>query len=98
MKLPALFRDTQRLARFSTFVLFLALIRSISEPFRLQYYANTPLMLNEIELYLYGAMLSALGLLVMTIAMYTQRYKLAIATCLITIAAMMVLKWMYMAY
>lgn len=98
MKVPAMLRDTQRLARFSTFVLFLALFRSISEPFRLQYYANTPLMFNEIELYLYGALLSALGLLVMTLAMYAQRHKLAIAICLITIAAMMVLKWMYMAY
>ena len=47
MDIKTLFRDTSKIAKIATIIIFLALVRSISEPFRLQYYSKTMLTYDE---------------------------------------------------
>lgn len=64
------------ISRISRIILFLALIRCIAEPFRLDYYANHHLTFEEVKPYLLGAVVAMTGLLFSTIASYFSKFKL----------------------
>ena len=70
---------TKKIPRIATLIIFLALIRTISEPFRLQYYSVTSLTYVQIRPFLIGGLISAIGLLAMTILSFYQRHKTIIA-------------------
>jgi len=95
MSIKTLLRDTRSVSKISTFIIFLALIRCISEPFRLQYYSATILTFTEIKPFLIGSLVSASGLLIITILSYFERYKLIIATCLLIISILIIIKLSY---
>jgi hypothetical protein len=95
MKIKTLFRDTSKISKFATIVIFLALIRSISEPFRLQYYSRTLLTYDEIKPFLIGSLIAAIGLLVMTILFYFGRHKIIIVTSILTIILLLLVKKVY---
>ena len=96
MSIKSFFRDSRKLAIFTTVIIFLALIRTISEPFRLQYYSEKPLTYEEIKPFLIGALVSAIALLVMTILFYYRRYKFIIATCILAIVLLVIVKIIYL--
>jgi hypothetical protein len=96
MDIKPLFRDTSKIAKIATFIIFLALIRSISEPFRLQYYSKTILTYDDIKPFLIGSLTAAIGLLAMTILFYFGKHKIIIATCILTIIILLLVKKSYL--
>jgi Zn-dependent protease with chaperone function len=90
-----LFRDTSKIAKFATIVIFLALIRTISEPLRLQHYSKTMLTYDEIKPFLIGALTAALALLAMTILFYFNKNKMIVAACIVTIIVLLLEKKIY---
>ena len=84
--------DTGRISKIATFIIFLALIRCIIEPFRLQYYSTTTLTFGTIEPFLIGALVTALALLAMTILYYFGKNRVIIGTCILTIILLLIVK------
>ena len=91
-----LFRDTNKISKIATMTIFLALIRSISEPFRLQYYSTTLLTYDEIKPFLIGSLTAAIALPAMTILFYFGKHKIVIATCILTITILLLVKKFYL--
>jgi hypothetical protein len=96
MDIKTLLRDTSRIAKFATIIIFAALIRSISEPFRLQYYSKTILTYDEIKPFLIGSLIATFGLLAMTILFYFGKYKIIIVTCFLIIIILLLVKKFYL--
>jgi hypothetical protein len=96
MDIKNLFGDTSKIAKIATIITFLALIRSISEPFRLQYYSKAILTYDEIKPFLIGSLTAAIGLLAMTILFYFGKHKIIIATCILTIIILLLVKKFYL--
>jgi len=96
MDIKALLSDASKISKIATVIIFLALIRSISEPFRLQYYSKTILTYDEIKPFLIGSLIAASGLLVMTILSYFGRYKIIIASCILIIVLLLIVKKIYL--
>ena len=96
MDIKPLLRDANKISKIATVIIFLALIRSITEPFRLQYYSKTILTYDEIKPFLIGSLVAATALLVMTILFYFGRHKIIIATCILTIILMLIVKKIYL--
>jgi hypothetical protein len=95
MNLKALISDKRKMAGISMGIIFLALIRTISEPFRLQYYSSSTLTFENVKPFLLGSLVSAFGLFAMAILFYYGRYKSIIAVCIVTIAVLLILKGLY---
>lgn len=96
MDIKTLFRDASKISKIATVIIFLALIRSISEPFRLQYYSKTILTYHEIKPFLIGSLVAATGLFAMTILFYFGRHKIIIVTCILIIILMLIVKKIYL--
>ena len=96
MDIKTLFRDTSKISKFATIIIFLALIRTIIEPFRLQYYSKTLLTYDEIKPFLIGSLTAAIALLAMTILFYFGKHKIIIATCILTIIILLLVKKFYL--
>jgi hypothetical protein len=96
MDIKTLFRDTSNISKIATIIIFVALIRSLSEPIRLQYYSRTILTYNEIKPFLTGSLVAATGLLAMTILFYFGRHKIIIATSILTIILLLIVKKVYL--
>lgn len=96
MDIKTLFRDTSKISKIATLTIFLALIRSLSEPIRLQYYSRAILTYIEIKPFLTGSLVAAIGLLAMTILSYFGRHKIIIATFILTIILMLIVKEIYL--
>jgi hypothetical protein len=82
MNFRSLLRDTSNVSKIATVVIFLALIRCICEPFRLQHNAISNLTYADIKPFLLGSLVAALGLLTMTILSYFRKYKIINAVCI----------------
>src|SRR5271170_2974410 len=96
MDIKTLFRDTNKISKIATVIIFLALIRCISEPFRLQYYSATTLNFIDIKPFLIGSLVAALGLFAITILFYFGRHRIIIAACILTIVILLVVKKIYL--
>ena len=96
MGIKTLFRDTRKISKIATVIIFLALIRCICEPFRLQYYSTTALTFGEIKPFLIGSLVAALGLFIMTILFYFGRHRIIIGTCVLTIVILLIVKKIYL--
>lgn len=90
------FKDVGSRSKIATLIIFLALIRCICEPFRLQYFSIAPLTFREMEPFSIGALIAALGLLAMTILSYLGKHRLIIAICITTIAILLIVKKTYL--
>ncbi len=86
----------KRISNATTMIIFLALIRTIGEPFRLQHEASGSLPFNQVKPFLLAAFITAIGLLVMTVLHYYGRYRWIIAMGVLIIAAMVVIKMIYL--
>ena len=89
-------KDTSKISKIATIIIFLALIRCISEPFRLQYYSATSLTFGDIKPFLIGSLVAALGLFAMTILFYFGRHRIVIVTCILTIVILLIVKKIYL--
>ncbi len=96
MSIKTLLKDTRKISKLATAVIFLALIRCIIEPFRLQYYSATTLAFGDIKPFLMGSLVAALGLLTMTILFYFGRHKVIIAICVVTMMILLIIKKIYL--
>jgi hypothetical protein len=96
MNIKALFSNTSKLSKIATVIIFLALIRCISEPFRLQRYSTATLTFVDIKPFLIGSLVAALGLFVMIILSYFSRHRIIIATCILTIVVLLIIKKIYL--
>lgn len=96
MNIKVLFRDTKKIAKIATIIIFLALIRCICEPFRLQYYSATILMFSDIKPFLIGSLVTAIGIFAATILFYFGKYKIIIATCILTVIVLFLIKKIYL--
>lgn len=85
-----------RMARFALIIIFLALIRTLSEPFRLQYYSASGLSFEQLKPYLIGGLISAVGLLAMTILSFYAKYKWIMAAAVIVIILLLYVKFTYL--
>lgn len=85
-----------RISRVTTIIIFLALIRSISEPFRLQHAATSGLPFEQAQPFLLAAVICSVGLLLMTILQYYGRHRWIIAIGVLIIAAMIMIKVHYL--
>ena len=81
MGFESIIKDARKISIFATIVIFLALIRCVCEPFRLQHYSGKVLTLVEIKPFLIGSLVTSLALLIMTILSFFGKYKIIIATC-----------------
>ena len=96
MDIKTLFKDNSKISKIATVIIFLALIRCISEPFRLQYYAVSTLTFEEVKPFLLGALVTAIALLIMTILFYNGKNKLIIAISILTIVLLLIIKQLYL--
>jgi len=88
-------KNEQTISRVSMLAVFLGLVRSLSEPFRLQYYSSIPLSFEQVKPYLLGALVAAIGLLLMTIFSFYNRYRIMMAIAVLTILSMILVKFEY---
>ena len=96
MNVKSIVKDSRRISIIATIIMFLALIRCVSEPFRLQYYSVKALTFIEIKPFLIGALVTSLALLIMTILAFLGRYKLINVICIMTIVVLFIIKALYM--
>ena len=96
MSIKTSLKDTREVSKIATAIIYLALIRCISEPFRLQYYSATTLTFSVIKPFLVGSLVASLALFAMTILFYFGKYKIIITTCVLTIVILLVVKKMYL--
>ncbi len=95
MNFKSFIKDTNKVSKIATVIIFLALLRCICEPFRLQYYSSSILTYTDIKPFLIGSLVAALGLFAMTILFYFGRHKIIIATCVLTIIILLIVKKIY---
>lgn len=89
-------KNTRKISIVATIIIFLALVRCVSEPFRLQYYSTKALTLVDIKPFLIGSLVTSLALLIMTILSFFNKFKFIIATCILTIVILIIIKRIYL--
>lgn len=89
-------KRTDKIARIATIIIYLALIRCISEVFRLNYYSETAITFKEIQPFIVGALISAVALLLMTLFSFWAKPKAIIIISILTIILLLVTKKIYM--
>lgn len=85
-----------KISKASTIIIFLALIRTISEPFRLQYYSDKSLTFEQIKPFLIAALITSFALFAMTVFSFYNRHKIIIALAILTIIGMLIVKNIYL--
>jgi hypothetical protein len=96
MNIKSIAKDPRKVSLVAIAIIFLALIRCICEPFRLQYYSTATLTFDEMKPFLIGSLVNALSLLAMTILSFYAKYKVIIAICILTIVVLLIIKWIYL--
>jgi len=96
MSIRSLVKDTRKIGIIAIVIIFLALIRCVSEPFRLQYYSTKALTFVDIKPFLMGSLVTSLALLIMTLLSFAGRYKLIITICILTVVVLFIIKGIYM--
>jgi len=96
MSIKSIAKDTRKISIIAIVIIFLALIRCVSEPFRLQHYATKTLTFVDIKPFLIGSLVTSLALLLMTILSFFGKYKIINATCILTIVVLLIIKRIYM--
>jgi hypothetical protein len=75
MSIKLIAKDTRKISIIAIIIIFLALIRCVSEPLRLQYYSTKALTFADIKPFLIGALVASLALLIMTILSFLANIK-----------------------
>ncbi len=85
-----------KISKIATSIIFIALIRTISEPIRQQYYTDVNLTFEQIKPYLLAALMTSVGLFAMTILSYYGKHKIVIGIAVLIIILMLVIKYIYL--
>ncbi|MBK0382556.1 hypothetical protein I5M32_06235 [Pedobacter sp. SD-b] len=89
-------KNEAKIAKIATIIILIALVRTISEPFRLQYYSSLSLTFNQIKPFLIAALITSLGLFAMIIFYYYRKYKVIICLAVLIIIGMLIVKYVYL--
>ncbi|MEO6167005.1 MAG: hypothetical protein ABIO46_07020 [Chitinophagales bacterium] len=89
-------KNTIIIARVAMVAIFLALIRTIGECFRLNEIAENTLPFEEIKPFLTGAMITAVSCLIMVLLSFFSKYRLIIVISILTIIALIIIKIRYL--
>jgi len=84
--------SARRLSELAITVLFLALIRTLAEYYRLRYVRGPALSLAEVAPYITGGLMAAFGAWAAVVAYFLGRYRVAIGIVVAVVAAMLVYK------
>lgn len=95
MNTPKSIKRITIIAKILTFALFLALIRCIVEPMRLNTVSAQGISFEQAEPFLIASLVVAFSLLIITIFWFKQFAKLIIVFSVLTLAALVVIKVMY---
>jgi len=82
-----------RISRVSIIVIFLAMIRCISEVLRLNYYSSISLTYENIKPFLVGALVTSIASLIMVILSFYSKHRVIIAIAILTIIVLFILKY-----
>jgi len=82
-------------ARISIVIVLFALIRSLSEFFRLSYIHSNALTIEQVKPFITGSIVAAVGCLAMILFSFYSKNKIVITLFLLTIASMLVVKSIY---
>lgn len=88
----------KQLSKAATIILFIALIRTIFEPIRLQSISKSALEFQQIRPYILGAGIVAIGLFVMQILTYYSKHMLVIIIAVCLIICMLLIKYFYIGF
>ncbi|MBK9983016.1 MAG: hypothetical protein IPP15_11435 [Saprospiraceae bacterium] len=88
-------RNEKRISRVATIIILIALVRTISEPFRLQYYSSSTLGFGDVKPYLLGGLVISIGLLAMTVFSFYNKYKFITLLAILVIIGMLIIKFEY---
>lgn len=83
-------------ARVATVIIFLALVRCLSEPFRLQYYSTGALGFETVKPFIIGALVAAIGLFAMNLLSFWKLYKWTLVTGCLAFLALLLVKYLYL--
>src|SRR5215831_20216504 len=82
----------RRLSELAVTGLFLALVRTLAEYYRLRYVRGTALGLAEVAPYITGGLMAAVGAWAAVVLYFFGRYRMAIGIVVAVIVAMLVYK------
>jgi hypothetical protein len=85
-----------KISKGTTIILFIALIRTLSETFRLQYYSPTGLTFEQTMPFLMAGLIISVSLFAITILYYYRKHKIIISLGVLTILLMLFIKYYYL--
>ena len=88
-------KNEVKVARISMLIVFLALIRTVAEPLRLEHNSASALQYQQVKPFIVGGLVAAVSLVIMTLLSFSSKFKLIIALSIITVIALVVVKGMY---
>lgn len=91
-----LIKNKVKIARISIIIIFLALVRCIAEPFRLQAIANEPIYFDEVKAFIIGALLCAIGLICMNLMLFYSKYRSIPFIAFLIITGLLLIKMLYL--
>lgn len=89
-------KKQKNLALVSVAVVFMALIRTLAECFRMEYAMQREITLSELRPFIYAAMVASVTLFTMTLLMFRQRYTWIIVSAVTTIVCFVIIKMIYL--
>lgn len=89
-------RNEKRISRLATIIIIIALARTISEPFRLQYYSSSTLSFEDIKPFLLGGLVISIGLFAMIVFSFYNKYKIVTILAILVIIGMLIIKFKYL--
>ena len=95
MKNPITSKKEVMISMIAMVVIFLALIRCISEVFRLNYYSTIAPTFIELKPFLIGALGAAIALFIMTILSFFGKTKTLVVISILTIIFLLIVKSVY---
>ena len=84
--------SARRVSALAITGLFLALVRTLAEYYRLRYVRGAALSLADVAPFITGALMAGLGAWAAVVAYFVGRYRLATGIVVATIVAMLVYK------
>lgn len=85
-----------KISKIATTIIFIALVRTISEPIRQQNHSNISLTFEQIKPFLIAALMTSIGLFTMIIFSYYSKHKMVIVLAVLIIIVMIIIKYIYL--
>lgn len=89
-------RHELKISRIAIVIIFLALIRTIAEFFRLEYILGDALTTQQVKPFIIGALAASISCLLMTILSFYLKHKIIIIVSVLTIIALVLIKNIYL--